>query len=93
MLGVMAELGDFEATEHASIASLAGRLGVELIAVDAPDYSSDEVNVIEAAGIDGALAALRGLGSLGAGDAVLVKGSRVAGLERLVARLVTGADA
>ena len=93
VLGVMAELGDFEATEHASLASLAGRLGVEVIAVDAPGYSSDEVNVIEAAGIDGALAALRDLGGLRAGDAVLVKGSRVAGLERLVERLVTGADA
>ena len=61
--------------------------------MDAPGYSSGDGNVIEAEGIDGALAALRDLGGLGAGDAVLVKGSRVAGLERLVERLVAGADA
>ena len=93
VLGTMAELGDFEAAEHAAAASLAARLDIAVVAVDAPGYSSGEGNVIEAAGIDGALAALRDLGGLGAGDAVLVKGSRVAGLERLVERLVAGADA
>ena len=93
VLGTMAELGHFEAAEHASIASLARQLGVEVIAVDASLYSSGEAAVIEAAGIEGALAALDDFGHLGAGDAVLVKGSRVAGLERLVDRLVAGADA
>ena len=43
----------------------------------APDYGGEDV-----ATIDEALAAL---GDLGDGDAVLVKGSRVAGLERLAA--------
>ena len=93
VLGTMAELGDFEAEEHAAIGSLAGRLGVEVIAVGAPGYASGRGTVVEAEGIDGALAALANLGSLDAGCAVLVKGSRVAGLERLVERLVTGADA
>ena len=92
VLGTMAELGEFEAQEHAAAASLAARLGITVVAVDAPGYSRGDALVIHAEGIDGALEALRDLGGLGAGDAVLVKGSRVAGLERLVERLVTGAD-
>ncbi|MCY3616908.1 MAG: UDP-N-acetylmuramoyl-tripeptide--D-alanyl-D-alanine ligase [Acidimicrobiaceae bacterium] len=91
VLGTMAELGDFEAAEHTAIGSLAGQLGIEVIAVDTPGYGSGGT-VIEAEGIDGALEALR-RGGLGAGDAVLVKGSRVAGLERLAAQLVAGSDA
>ena len=91
VLGTMAELGDFEAAEHASIGSLAAQLGVEVIAVDAPLYSSGTAAVVEAEGIDGAQSALADLGRLDAGCAVLVKGSRVAGLERLVQRLVAGA--
>ena len=87
VLGTMAELGDFEAEEHAAAASLAARLGITVVAVDAPGYSSGEGTVIEAPGIDSALASL---GELGADDAVLVKGSRVAGLERLVERLASG---
>ena len=90
VLGTMAELGDFEAAEHAAIGSLTGKLGVAVIAVDAPGYASGSGAVIEAEGIDEALAALRDLGGLGVGDAVLVKGSRVAGLERLAERLVAG---
>ena len=92
VLGTMAELGDFEAEEHATAASLAARLGITVVAVDAPGYSVGEGSVIEAAGIDGALEALRDLGGLGADVAVLVKGSRVAGLERLAARLAGGDD-
>ena len=117
VLGTMAELGDFEAAEHAAVGSLAARLGVTVVAVDAPGYSAGggtvvemdgiaaeveaavvdvggiaaevEAAVVDADGIDGALAALRDLGGVGEGDAVLVKGSRVAGLERLVERLRT----
>ncbi|RMH82025.1 MAG: UDP-N-acetylmuramoylalanyl-D-glutamyl-2, 6-diaminopimelate--D-alanyl-D-alanine ligase, partial [Actinomyces sp.] len=59
---------------------LARELGIELIAVDAPDYGG-----IDVADID---EAAERLGPLGPGDAVLVKGSRVARLERLVQRLV-----
>jgi UDP-N-acetylmuramoyl-tripeptide--D-alanyl-D-alanine ligase len=50
-----------------------------VIAVDAPAYGGTAV-----AGLDEAVAAL---GPLGEGDAVLLKASRVVGLERLVARL------
>jgi UDP-N-acetylmuramoyl-tripeptide--D-alanyl-D-alanine ligase len=78
VLGVMAELGEAGPSEHKRIAALARDLGIELIAVDAPDYG-----VPVADGVDGALAALQ----LGDGDAVLVKGSRVAGLEMLASAL------
>ena len=93
VVGIMAELGEFEATEHAAIGSLAAELGVRVVAVDAPGYSHSDAAVTDVECLDGALAALRDLGGLGADDALLVKGSRVAGLERLVERLVAGADA
>jgi UDP-N-acetylmuramoyl-tripeptide--D-alanyl-D-alanine ligase len=80
VLGVMAELGADGASEHRRIAALARELGIDVIAVDAPDYG-----VMVVTGIDGALAAL---GPVGEGDAVLVKGSRVAGLERLASALM-----
>jgi UDP-N-acetylmuramoyl-tripeptide--D-alanyl-D-alanine ligase len=81
VLGVMAELGSVEAAEHAAIGGRARALGIRLVAVDAPGYGGEDVATIEEA------VAL--LGPLGAGDAVLVKGSRVAGLERLAALLAT----
>ncbi|MCY4424481.1 MAG: UDP-N-acetylmuramoyl-tripeptide--D-alanyl-D-alanine ligase [Acidimicrobiaceae bacterium] len=93
VLGTMAELGDFEAAEHAAIASLAAELGVLVVAVDAPGYSFHDAAVTDVEGVDGALAALHHFGGLAADDAVLVKGSRVVGLERLVERLVAGNDA
>jgi UDP-N-acetylmuramoyl-tripeptide--D-alanyl-D-alanine ligase len=80
VLGVMAELGDRSEADHAAIGALARDLGIEVIAVDAPAYGARDV-----ATIDDALAALAGLGD---GDAVLVKGSRVAGLERLADALL-----
>jgi UDP-N-acetylmuramoyl-tripeptide--D-alanyl-D-alanine ligase len=82
VLGVMAELGDAGPAEHQRMASLAGELGIEVIAVDAPDYGVPVVH-----GVVDALEALAAL-SVGAGDAVLVKGSRVAGLEKLASALV-----
>lgn len=80
VLGEMAELGDRSASEHARIAELAAELGVRLIAVDTDLYGIEPVE-----GVDGAL---RALGDLGAGDAVLVKASRVVGLERVAAALL-----
>ncbi len=79
VLGVMAELGSSAEAEHSRIALLAAELGIRVVAVDAPGYGGHQV-----ADIAGALAAI---GEPAAGTAVLVKGSRVAGLERLVERL------
>ncbi len=80
VLGVMAELGDRGPDEHRRIAALAEELGVRIVAVDTELYGVEPVD-----GIEGALDAL---GSLDGGDAVLVKASRVAGLERVAAALL-----
>ena len=80
VLGVMAELGDLEDAEHAAIGALAAELGIEVISVDAAGYGVQDVPDLAAA--------LVALGPVGEGDAVLVKGSRVAGLERLAAALL-----
>jgi UDP-N-acetylmuramoyl-tripeptide--D-alanyl-D-alanine ligase len=80
VLGVMAELGPRSDEEHAAIGDLAHRLGVRVIAVAAPAYGGEDVTDIDAA--------LDALGPIGPQDAVLVKGSRVAALERLAARLL-----
>jgi UDP-N-acetylmuramoyl-tripeptide--D-alanyl-D-alanine ligase len=79
VLGAMAELGPSEADEHRAVATLAAELGVEVVAVGTGLYG-----VPAAADID---EAAERLGALGEGDAVLVKGSRVVGLERLAERL------
>jgi UDP-N-acetylmuramoyl-tripeptide--D-alanyl-D-alanine ligase len=80
VLGPMAELGDHAAAAHREITALARSLDVCVIAVGAPEYGADTVESVEAA--------LAALGPLGPGDAVLVKGSRVAGLERLAEALL-----
>jgi UDP-N-acetylmuramoyl-tripeptide--D-alanyl-D-alanine ligase len=85
VLGVMAELGDRSVADHAAIGARARELDIRLVAVDAPGYGGEDVETI-----DGALVAL---GDLGDGDAVLVKGSRVAGLERLAAQLLADQSA
>ena len=85
VLGVMAELGAGAADAHRRVADLAEDLGIRVIAVAAPDYGPAADHV---AGIDEALDALAADGPLGPDHAVLVKGSRVAGLERLAALLL-----
>jgi UDP-N-acetylmuramoyl-tripeptide--D-alanyl-D-alanine ligase len=80
VLGEMAELGDRSQAEHLAVAGLARSLGFQLVAVDTPAYG-----VAPVAGIDAAVAVVE---PLGPDDAVLVKASRVAGLERLAARLL-----
>lgn len=82
VLGTMAELGDISLRAHREVADLARSLGVNLISVAAPDYGVEDFPDIDAA--------RAGLGELGEGDAVLVKGSRIAGLERLASALVEG---
>lgn len=80
VVGIMAELGETAAVEHRRVASLAAELGVELHPVGTELYG-----VAASGSID---EAIESLGGLGPGDAVLVKGSRVAGLEALAARLL-----
>lgn len=76
VLGVMAELADPE-SEHRAVAEYVRSRGVELIATGTTWY-----------GVPPAVDAFSELGDLGVGDAVLVKGSRVAGLEHLAARII-----
>lgn len=83
VLGVMAELGELEEAEHRRIGQLAVDLGIEVIAVGTRLYGSRAVETTTEA--------LDYLADLGRGDAVLVKGSRVAGLEQVAATLQTGA--
>ena len=83
VLGVMAELGDRAAEEHARIASLAAELGVEVLAVGTELYGLAPVEDAPAA-----VAAVRAALADGPSDtAVLVKGSRVAGLEAVAHEL------
>ena len=93
VLGTMAELGHFAAEEHAAVADLATRLGVRIVAVNEQGYASRGAMVAPVGGIDEALAAITAMGELGPADAILVKGSRVAGLERVVESLVGAIDA
>lgn len=77
VVGTMAELGAEGPAAHLAVASLAADLGIDLVAVGTDLYGVDPVDDPHAA-----------LGTLGDGDAVLVKGSRVAGLEALAAALL-----
>lgn len=81
VLGPMAELGDHQEAAHRRVAEVAANLGIEVLAVGTDDYGVPSVPDVDAA------FERLGSGSLGEGDAVLVKGSRVAGLERLAHRL------
>ena len=75
VLGYMAELDD-EGAEHRAVAEYAGELGIELLAVGTDLY-----------GVAPAADARAALGRLDGDTAVLVKGSRVAGLETFAAEL------
>lgn len=81
VLGVMAELGDRHDEDHAAMTRLAAELGIELIAYRELAYGPAPVATLDEA--------IDAIGRLGHGDAVLVKGSRVAGLEALADLLVT----
>jgi UDP-N-acetylmuramoyl-tripeptide--D-alanyl-D-alanine ligase len=81
-LGTMAELGERSAADHREAAALAADLGIQVVAVAEPDYGVEVVPDVAAA-----LARAADLG-VGDGDAVLVKASRVARLERLADALL-----
>jgi UDP-N-acetylmuramoyl-tripeptide--D-alanyl-D-alanine ligase len=77
VVGLMAELGERSESDHCHVARLAEDLGVELVPVGTGAYGPEPVDP----------AAVETMG-LGPGTAVLVKGSRVAGLDRLATRLL-----
>ncbi len=76
VLGLMAEIDEPEQA-HREIARRASELGLEVFVVGTDLY-----------GIDTVVDAVVAMGALGAGDAVLVKASRAAGLEQVVERLI-----
>ncbi|MGH9132818.1 MAG: UDP-N-acetylmuramoyl-tripeptide--D-alanyl-D-alanine ligase, partial [Ilumatobacteraceae bacterium] len=76
VLGVMAELEDPKAA-HAEVAEVARQLGIEVVAVGTDLY-----------GVPATADPVGALGRLSNGDAVLVKASRVGGLEWLAAELL-----
>jgi len=74
VLGLMAELSD-PPEAHRRVAREAANLGIEIVAVGTDLYGADVVSIDEAVAL---------LLALDASDAALVKGSRVAALERVV---------
>ncbi|MGW9263907.1 UDP-N-acetylmuramoyl-tripeptide--D-alanyl-D-alanine ligase [Gordonia terrae] len=82
VLGTMAELGADSAAQHQAIALEARDLGIEVIAVAETGYGDTARHVSD---VDGVTAEL---GALDEGTAVLVKGSRVAALERVAQALL-----
>jgi UDP-N-acetylmuramoyl-tripeptide--D-alanyl-D-alanine ligase len=81
VLGVMAELGPTSDQRHAEMGELADDLGIEVVTVDCPAYGTGTDVPTPQAAVDA-------LGTLGPDDAVLVKASRSAGLDRVAALLV-----
>jgi UDP-N-acetylmuramoyl-tripeptide--D-alanyl-D-alanine ligase len=76
VLGLMAELGEQSESEHRRVALVARELGIEVVGYKTRHYGEGHVT-----GVDEAVALLR---KLGAGDAALVKGSRVGRLEEVL---------
>lgn len=75
VLGLMAELGDMSQSAHRAIAADAEQLGIELISVDTDLYGISPTPIGDVADR---------IGPLDDRCAVLVKGSRVAALERVL---------
>lgn len=80
VLGVMAELGDRHDQDHLAMARLCEELDIQLIAFDEAAYGVEVVTDFDAV--------IARLGPLPRENAVLVKGSRVAGLEELAKQLL-----
>jgi UDP-N-acetylmuramoyl-tripeptide--D-alanyl-D-alanine ligase len=95
VLGQMAELGPIATAEHERVGELAARLPVDRLLAIGPDAKAIVVAAVRegvepdaAVAYDDADAALADVvAHASAGDVVLVKGSRVAGLEMLGERL------
>ena len=105
VLGRMAELGPASGAAHRRVGERCAELGVDhLVVVGDPTDDSEEVAPVAAAARAAGLASVvevpdavaagqHLLGEVAAGDVVLVKGSRVVGLERVVAALAARAAA
>ncbi|MBI00032.1 MAG: UDP-N-acetylmuramoylalanyl-D-glutamyl-2, 6-diaminopimelate--D-alanyl-D-alanine ligase [Acidimicrobiaceae bacterium] len=85
VLGLMAELGDDSPDAHVAVAVRAASLGIDVLAVGTDLYGAEKSEIVD--GVDAARTWLTAL-DLGAGDAVLVKGSRVTGLEKVAEGLL-----
>lgn len=81
VLGPMEELGPGGAAAHAAMAGLAAGLGIEVWAVGTDRYGSPPLGSAELR---------RRLAATGAGDVILIKASRAAGLETVVSGLTRG---
>ncbi|MFC4561446.1 UDP-N-acetylmuramoyl-tripeptide--D-alanyl-D-alanine ligase [Nocardiopsis mangrovi] len=101
VLGHMAELGDGARAEHEAMGRLAAETGVAALVVvgeeaapmadGARGVAGWQGEIVRVAGVADAAAAVRE--RLRSKDVVIVKGSRVAGLEHVAERLVSGEDA
>jgi UDP-N-acetylmuramoyl-tripeptide--D-alanyl-D-alanine ligase len=78
VLGVMAELGEEAPAAHREIAALVQEAGIELLPVGTDWYGAEPLDVEQV---------LERLAAVPVGTAVLVKGSRVSGLERVAEAL------
>jgi len=82
VLGLMAELGDRSAAEHRKIANRLEKSGTYVISVGVKEYGGVQVTTWEEA-----LEKLHDSGLLGDNSVVLIKGSRVAGLDKVAEAL------
>ena len=87
ILGHMAELGNLEETEHLRIGALAASLAARLVVVGpgaaAIAEGATREGMTDVVQVPDAAAAVTAVGRLRQGDVLLVKGSRVAALEKV----------
>ncbi len=96
VIGTMAELGAEAEASHRKIARLAASLGVQVVAVAEPGYGAPDPGTAQVRPPTHVStpeeAATLLADHLGPGTVILVKASRSAGLERVVAALVSAAS-
>lgn len=94
ILGVMAEIGDTAEDEHVAIGRTCAQLGVDHVVVVGDDAAGIATGALAAGAADvsvvadAAAATAAAQAWLAPGDVVVIKGSRVAGLEQVATRLV-----
>lgn len=86
VLGTMSEIGDGADQAHLDVAEAARERGATVVAVGEPRYGAASQSLLHVDEPSEAVAHLE-VARMGAGDAVLVKASRSARLERVVAQL------